>query len=156
MIVAVENCNATPHIPLTQRKNSCKGLDPERKRQWAQKKFLASWKSPKPHHFSNDLTGFCFKNNQSITNYRTCQWWQLLQTAKHAWTQSWWASATSCSATFWQLSLFGASLWQLLLFGETFDFWGTWLNFWATHGNYEVLLHRVSLVMYPYMKISVL
>ena len=30
------------------------------------------------------------------------------------------ALATSCSATFWQLLLFGATFWQLLLFGATF------------------------------------
>ena len=49
------------------------------------------------------------------------------------------ALATSCSATFWQLLLFGATFWQLLLFGATFWqlchfeqllIWGAnWLDF---------------------------
>lgn len=35
------------------------------------------------------LTGFYFKNSPSITNHGMCQWWQLLQATKRAWTQYW-------------------------------------------------------------------
>ena len=34
-------------------------------------------------------TGFYFKTNRSVPNHCTYQWWQLIQAAKRACTQSW-------------------------------------------------------------------
>ena len=43
--------------------------------------------------------------------------------------EEWLDSATSCSATFW----------QLLLFEAPFDFWGNLIKLLATYGNHKVL-----------------
>ena len=67
------------------------------------------------------------------------------------------ALATSCSATFWQLLLFGATFWQLLLFGATF--WqlchfeqllilgANWLNFKQLMAIKKPFIFLLSLVM---------
>ena len=75
------------------------------------------------------LTGFYCKNNCSITNHGTCQWWQLLQATKCTWSQSWSAICQGDDTTvafqpmgifrFWKISFFSQRCLQPLYFSWT-------------------------------------